>query len=1024
MRSNILTVTFLLYAFSMFPQTIDERVDAIISQMSTNEKIDQLTSNTFFTTGDNARLGIPGFVMSDGPHGVRFGGATSFPTGIAQAASWDVDLIEKVGEAMGKEFWSQGKHQQLGPCLDLCRDPRNGRSPETLGEDPFLAAEIGVAVVKGIQKTPIIATAKHLNLVNKQQYRYSSNVTISERMLMEHYGHDFRMVVQSTAVKSVMNAYNLINGVHCSENTHLLQTILRERWGFPFYVVSDWGAVHNSKKAIEAGTDICMGSSHYEDDLLNLLNSGAISEATLENAVRNVLRTKLMSGMLDNYPKPSNEYINSPEHNALVLEAGRKALVLLKNQDDILPLDAESINKIALIGPSANKAQLDGFGSSWVEPTYTVSPREGIENIIGSAKVDYVMGCDINSDDVSGFSSAKSIAANADVVIFVGGLDDTQEGEGYGDRPEYDRAGGSINLPGKQQDLINELASVNENIVVVLKSGGICGVNNSIDNIKGLIYAFYPGQEGGNAIAEALFGQYNPGGKLPVTMPKTDDQLPLWNDNFNDDFGCGYRWYDEMDIIPEFVFGFGLSYTDFSYSNIQVSNPTIEKGQPLEISIEITNDGLLAGDEVAQLYITDEVSSMWMPEKQLKGFKRIKLQPGETNTVTFKLTADDFYYWDETSNSYKIEPGNFTAKAGGSSDNLPLEINFEITDATAKPDLEISNILTVPRYPIEGDTVKFFAMVKNTGTQDINAGETIEANFTIDDVLIATASYDDIFLPVGGMFMMESAYEYWVSEESGQFTVTSRADHNDVINENIENNNEFTFTFEVFDSTDVQFLPNIALNKPVVASSFESFEYLPEYAVDGSNNTRWSSEFYDPQEFIVYLNGLYEINQIRIQWETAYSTNYKISVSTDTTNWTYIISEPNGDGNLDIYDVDAEARLIKFEGLSRATEWGHSFYEFEAYGNLIEEDLSVVNNKEFLENVKLYPSPASEMIHISGLDPNEIFELTIFNLMGQQVYNLMIENNSSVDISSLNKGLYYMHIKQHSSTKSIPFIKF
>ena len=358
LKRYITTVLLTISALAGFTQTIDEQVEEVLLKITTSEKIYQLTSNTFFTTGSNTRLGIPGFIMSDGPHGVRFGGATSFPTGIAQAATWDVELIEKVGKAMGEEFWSRGKHQQLGPCLDLCRDPRNGRSPETLGEDPYLASKIAIALVKGIQQTPVIATAKHFNLVNKQQYRHNSNAIISERWLMEHYGLDFRMAVQVGGVFSIMNAYNLINGVYCSENPFLLQTILRDRWGFPYYIVSDWGAVHNTKNAINAGTDICMGSSHYADDLPGLLNSGQVDQSTLDNSVSKVLKTKIMSGMMNNYPRPPHDYINTPEHNELALEAGRKAIVLLKNESNILPLDTESV-KVALIGPSANKAQLD-----------------------------------------------------------------------------------------------------------------------------------------------------------------------------------------------------------------------------------------------------------------------------------------------------------------------------------------------------------------------------------------------------------------------------------------------------------------------------------------------------------------------------------------------------------------------------------------------------------------------------------------------------------------------------------------
>jgi beta-glucosidase len=1021
MKRILFILALLSYGMVLNAQSADEQVNAILSNMTTGEKIYQLTSNTFFTTGNNTRLGIPGFVMSDGPHGVRFGGATCFPTGIAQAASWDVELIERVGEAMGKEFWQQGKHQQLGPCLDLCRDPRNGRSPETLGEDPYLAGKIGTAVVKGIQKTPVIATAKHFNLVNKQQYRYNSNITISERWLMEHYGHDFRTVVQDAGVMSVMNAYNLINGVHCSENPFLLQTILRDRWGFPFYVVSDWGAVHDTKNAIEAGTDICMGSSHYADNLPYLISSGQVSETTLDNAVSKVLKTKLFSGMLDRYPRTFDEYINSQEHNELVLEAGRKALVLLKNENDILPLNTNLT--VALVGPSANKAQLDGFGSSWVEPSYTVTPRQGIENIIGGGNVIYAYGCDINSEDESGFSEAIAAASNADVVIFVGGLDDTQEGEGYGDRPEYDRAGGSIDLPGKQQDLINELASVNENIVVVLKSGGICGVNQSIDNIKGLIYAFYPGQEGGNAIAEVLFGLYNPGGRLPVTMPKTDSQLPTWNDNFNDDFGCGYRWFDEMDINPEFAFGFGLSYTDFSYNNLQVSSPTIEKGKPIEFSVEITNNGPRAGDEVAQLYITDEESSVWMPEKQLKGFQRVHLEEGETKTVTLKLSAEDFYYWDETSGGYRIEPGNFIARVGGSSDNLPLEVNFEIIEAQNRPDIEISKVYTLPHYPMTADSVRFLATVKNSGTDDIIPGDQVEVEFNIEEQKVATASYNDIFIPAGGMLMMEAVNEYWIPSEPGLVTVTAIADNNQYIPETVETNNEYSFTFEVFDTTDIHILPNIALNKPVFASSVESPDYLAEYAVDGNYSTRWSSEFSDPQEFIVYLKGLYQVNKIRIQWESAYSSEYNILVSKDSINWNNIFSESNGDGDTDLIDANIEARYIKFEGLSRATEWGHSFYEFEAYGNLIKEDISVVNEHHDLLNMKIYPNPVKDRLIFSGKDYKGPMDIIVHDMTGKRVMHFHNDDRGSLDVSGLKNGIYLIQFYRDGRYASLTFIK-
>ena len=1010
-------------SISSTAQMVENRIDDILNQMDTEEKIYQLINNTFFTTGDNTRLGIPGFQMSDGPHGVRFGGATVFPTGIAMAATWDLKLVEEVGEAMGEEFWGYSKHQQLGPCIDLCRDPRNGRSPESGGEDPYLAGKMAAAVIKGIQKTPVIATAKHFNLVNRQQYRNNSNAIISDRWLMEHYGLDFMKAVQEGGVFSVMNAYNLINGTYCSESNYLLNTVLRDRWGFPFYVVSDWGAVHDSEKAINAGTDICMGSDHYEDDLPNLLSSGDISETTLNEAVRNVLRTKLFAGMLDNYPRAKEGLINSPEHQELSLEAARKVMVLLKNEDDILPLNENAITKIALIGPSANKAQLDGFGSSWVEPIYSITPRQGIENIVGRSKVSYAFGCQINSPDTSGFATARAIAKTSDYVIFVGGLDDTQEGEGYGNRPEYDRKGGSVQLPGMQQELINELAKVNENLIVVIKSGGICALNQSIENIKGLIYAFYPGQEGGNAIAETIFGHYNPGGKLPVTMPKTDNQLPPWNDNFNDDFGCGYRWFDRMNRDPQFVFGFGLSYTEFEYTNLTITDQQFDEGEPIRISFDVTNVGNRPGDEVAQLYTSDESSHLWMPEKQLKGFQRLYLQPGETQTVTLELTGEDFYYWDEMTDSYKVEAGMVEVMIGGSSDDLPLKSSFEISENLNRPDLVISKILTIPRFPAKGDTVHFLALVRNIGSNDFKSGIPLQVQFGAEDNFVAAANYSDINIPTGGMRMIEANEGFWVANQTGPTQLVGRIDSNNMVTELIESNNTFTQEVDVYDSLSVQLLKNLALFKPVSASSSESSELTPENAVDGNAGTRWASRFFDPQEFMVDLQNIYDIVQIRIQWETAFGKSFTISVSSDSENWEDVVVENNGDGNVDEYSVSTTARYIRYTGLTRGTQWGHSFWEFEVYGKLNEFSSSTNDVENELSQITLYPNPITSELLISADHLPGTISVNIYNIPGQLMISKKINTPESIDVSHLDPGAYIVQIQYKNQIRTLKVVK-
>jgi beta-glucosidase len=585
---SFMLITFLVIS-KLHSQSLNNRIDSLMKLMSTQDKIDQLINNSFLTTPDNTALGIPGFKMDDGPHGVRFQKATSFPVGVAVAATWNVLMAEKVGKAMGEEFWSFGYNQQLGPCIDLCLDPRAGRAAETGGEDPFLAGQIGAAVTKGIQTTPVMATVKHFMVESKQNTRQTANEVFTERGMMEHYGYNFRTTMQEGACFSIMNAFNLINGKHCSENSKLQDTTLRQRWGYPFFTVSDWEALYNAKNGILGGTDLNMGSDHYKNDLPGLISSGQVPMAVLNKAVANILRTKILSGIMDYYPKGDKALANSAEHVKIALDASRESMVLLKNTNKILPLNKSTVTKIALIGPNANAENLNCWGSSETTPPYAISVKEGIEAKIGNSKVVYTMGCAINSTDTSGFKAARAAAAQADYVVFVGGLDQTQEGEGYD--IGGDRKSGKVELPGMQQNLINSLASVNKNIIVVIHSGGVCAINNCINNMKGLIYSFYPGQEAGNAVADVLFGDYNPGGKMPVSMPKATNQLPVWDDDFTNDYGCGYRWFDEKSLTPEFAFGSGMSYTTFEYSNLHISSSSAPAGSPIHVSLDVKNTG-------------------------------------------------------------------------------------------------------------------------------------------------------------------------------------------------------------------------------------------------------------------------------------------------------------------------------------------------------------------------------------------------------------------------------------------------
>ena len=977
---------------------LEDLIQGKIDQMSHLQKMNQIRRNSFWTTSDNEVLGIPGFVMSDGPHGVRFVDATSFPTGIAMAASWNKDMMFNIGRAMGREFHAYGKHQQLGPALDLCRDPRNGRSPETGGEDPFLCAHMNIPMVRGIQTEPVVATIKHFNGVNKQENRHAVNHLMSTRQLMEHYGYNFRRVMQDAGALSVMNAYNLVNGNKSAESTELLTEILRDRWGYPFYVVSDWGSVWDAEKALKAGCDLEMDvdESEYEAHLEELYASGDITDADLDAAVRRVLRTKYMVGMMDNFPV-GNPFTgaNVPEHQQLAREAGREAIVLLKNEDGMLPLSDEGMT-VALVGPSTQVAQLDGFGSSWVDPPYAVSPYEGLVNRIGAEQVLWAHGCDINSTDTSGFQAAREVAAAADYVIFVGGLDQSQEGENYPPGP-VDRTNDSVELPGVQQDLINALAEENANVIVVLKSGGICSIPSAIDNARGFLYAFYPGMEGGNAIADVLYGDYNPSGKLPVTMPVDDAQMPAWNDSFSDDYNCGYRYYDELELTPQFAFGFGLSYTTFAYSNFTVNGPSLPVGEPVQFSVDVTNTGDVMGEEVVQLYVENNAADVWMPKKELKGFEKVGLQPGETVTVAFELTANELFYYDEETGAYAVAAGDYVAHVGGASDALELNAAFTLEEAVPAPDFEVTRIYHYPRFPMPTDSVLFLGLVKNAGTADALPGTPLELTFAVNGVEVSSTSTLTDTLRAGGCILLGATEgpdgsPFWVPGSFDSFTVQATVDGEGAWDELIETNNGLEADVDVEDPAEL--VPNLCYLKPVTATSNESWEYPAAKAVDGNFGTRWSSAFSDPQTITVDLLDIYTLDVIALAWETAYSSEYKLRVSLDGDNWTLLVHDTEADGGNDLFYPAVDARYIQVEGIERATQWGHSLWEIQAFGEL---SMSQPELDAAVE-IDIVPNPSSGLLNILGVDTNETLTVSVSDLSGRLVATQRIQGGQPFEL--------------------------
>ncbi len=681
---------------------------------------------------------------------------------------------------------------------------------------------------------------------------------------------------------------------------------------------------------------------------------------------------------------------------------------------------------------------MDGGGSAYVTPFYAVSPKQGLESKISADKITYVKGCDINSSDTSGFAASRTAASSADVVIFVGGLDPSQESEGM------DRVGGAINLPEKQQALINALVQVNSNIIVIIYSGGICGVYGSINNIKGLLYAFYPSQEAGNALAEIIFGETNPSGKLPVTMPLVSGLLPEWNDNINDGLGGGYRWFDAKQYPVQFAFGKGLSYTTFAYSNLVITPQSPALGTPVTITVDVKNTGTRAGDEVVQLYLTHKNSAIERAVKELKGFKRVSLAPNETKTVTFTVTNDELYHFNETMNVYEVEPGEKTINVGTSTDSLLLTGSFTISDGDKKPDLRITQLKMIPPYPIKGQKVHFAALVKNHGTGASAAGSPKKIVVNVDGKEIAFSKNYSQSIPAGGMALVEAdtgtgGTNLWNADSLGTFAVTASVDPDNAITECVETNNSFASSITVYSPP----LSNLALNKPVTVSSIEKAGLEGEKAVDGNFSTRWSSAFSDPQYIIVDLGVATALTEIWLYWETAHAKAYQVQLSDDGVIYKTIFTESNSDGGVDKITTTEQGRYVRVYCTQRATQWGNSLYEIvvhstETTGVNTHLPPKIPNEFALSQN---YPNPFNSTTVISYSIPQDLtglgdllglhITLKVFDVIGREVATLVNETKNAgyfsvpFDAAGLSSGVYYYTLRagEFSQTKKLVLIK-
>ena len=651
---------------------------------------------------ENTRLGIPVMFHEECLHGHAAPRGTAFPAAIGLASTWDEALIHEVFTSVAAEVRARGAQECLAPVLDLARDPRWGRTEETYGEDPYLVTHIGLAAIRGFQgdgatidKSHVMATAKHFAVHGQPEGGTNvSTGNYSERMVREYFLKPFEAAVKQGHVQTLMASYNEIDGIPAHSNKHLLDDILRHEWGFDGLVVSDYFGiaelqrVHHvvadnvaaAKLSLESGVDIELPFADAFPSLREQVQQGKVSQAMVDRAAGRVLRAKFVAGLFDDPfvdPSYAEKITNSPEHQKLALQAAHESIVLLKNQNNLLPLNSPKYKRVAVIGPNAGALHLGGYSS---KPGRGVSIFQGIKEKLGSnAEVLFAEGCKITESqpewdadkvvlgdaalNAKRIAEAVGVAKKADVIILVLGENEQTSREAWAKNHLGDRQ--SLDLLGNQDELAKQILATGKPTVALLLHGRPNSINYIAENVPAILDGWYLGQEGAAAAADVLFGDYNPAGKLPITVPRSVGQLP----DYYYQKPSAKRGFVDGSVLPLFPFGWGLSYTTFKYSNLRLAQDAIGPEGQTTVTVDVTNSGAVRGDEVAQLYIHQTVSLVTRPVKELRGFKRVSLNPGETKTVEFTLGPDELSYLNRDMKRV-VEPGTFEVMVGGNSVDL------------------------------------------------------------------------------------------------------------------------------------------------------------------------------------------------------------------------------------------------------------------------------------------------------------------------------------------------------------------
>ena len=661
----------------------------LVAKMTLEEKALLTSGDGWWKTHAIDRLQIPSVCMTDGPHGLRkvegaglstSVPATCFPTASALASSWDTDLIQQVGVALAEESQANDVQILLGPGVNMKRSSLGGRNFEYFSEDPLLAGKMAAAYIQAVQSQGVGTSLKHYAANNQEFERMAASSNLDERTLREIYLPAFEIAVREAQPWSVMAAYNLVNGVPATENALLLQEILRTQWGFHGFVVSDWGAVNDHVKGVNAGLNLEMPGSgaYHRNKIIEGVKAGKISPGVLDEIVESLLAVILEA---KDRHRPGVTF-DVAQHDALARQAAGESLVLLKNAGNLLPLEVGKIKTIAVIGAFSKTPRYQGAGSSQVNPTRVSTAYDELVKLLGGDTViRYASGYDEEGTTTDQLiDEASQQAAGADVAVVFAGLPDSFESEGF------DRA--SLDMPTGHNRLIEAVSAVQPNVAVVLMNGSAV-IMPWADKVRTIVEAWLGGQAGGGAIADALTGRVNPSGKLSETFPARLEDTPPYPEfparnkeaNYGEGIFIGYRYCDARKITPLFPFGFGLSYTTFAYSDLRLSASAIRDTDGVTVEAKVRNTGQKAGKEVAQLYVREQSPKVVRPEKELKAFAKVALQPGEEKMISFQLVRRDFAFYDASSHDWSVNPGKFDILVGASSHDLPLKQTIEVEAA-------------------------------------------------------------------------------------------------------------------------------------------------------------------------------------------------------------------------------------------------------------------------------------------------------------------------------------------------------